>query len=73
MTTSEFVECLMQVKREVSPAKTVDEAAANETAQLVSGSIVYPLYGTLWQYGYDMDIINERKGRTCASLVRCHN
>jgi len=59
MTTNEFAECLLQMKKEGQEPKTKDEAAMYEAAQLVSGSLVFPLYGTLWQYHFDMETITK--------------
>jgi hypothetical protein len=59
MSTYEFIEYLLQAKKENSGTMIVDEASALERAQLVSGSFVYPLYGTLWQLHFDMDAITE--------------
>ena len=59
MTTNEYLDCLLEVKRETQEPKAIDEAAAYEAAQLVSGSFVYPLYGMLWQYDLDMEVITE--------------
>jgi len=59
MTTSEYVEFLIQAKRELQQTQAVDEEAAKEAARLLSGSMVYPLYGALWQYFYDMEAITE--------------
>ena len=58
MTTNEFAECILQVRKS-QPPETKDEAAAYDAAQIVSGSFVYPLYGALWQNGYEMDAVTE--------------
>ena len=59
MTTYEFIEYLLQAKKENPGTIIVDEAAAYERAQLVSGSFVFPLYGALWQLDFDMTAITE--------------
>ena len=58
MTTNEFAECILQVRKS-QPPEAKDEAAAYEAAQLVSGSFTYPLYGALWQNGFVMEDITE--------------
>ena len=45
----------------------MDEAAAFERAQLVSGSFVFPLYRALWQLDFDMDAITEHLEYLCDS------
>ena len=59
MTTNEFVEFLLHMKREEKKPKTKDKDPIVEMAQLVSGSFVFPLYGTLWQYHFGMDAITN--------------
>jgi len=59
MTTNEFVECLLQLKKEGQKTAIKDETAAYKAAQLISGSFVFPLYGALWQNDFDMETITE--------------
>ncbi|MDR2712848.1 MAG: hypothetical protein LBB91_07025 [Clostridiales bacterium] len=59
MNTYEFIENILQAKKEKLGTIAVDETSAYETAQLVSGSFIYPLYGTLWQFDFDMTAITE--------------
>ena len=59
MTTNEFAECILQIRKEGKQAEMMDEVAAYEAAQLVSGSFIYPLYGALWQNGFDIETTTE--------------
>ena len=59
MTTSEYLECILQVKKEKPQDKVSDNAALTEVTQLISGSFVSPLYGALWKHGFDVDTITE--------------
>ncbi len=54
MTTHEFAQFVLGGGAQ-SPAEPLDEAAAKEVAQLVSGSLIYRLYESLITSGYDMD------------------
>ena len=56
---SEYIECVLQVKKEKEYHKISDKAALTEMTQLISGSFVSPLYGALWQNGFDVDTITE--------------
>jgi len=60
MTTSEYAQTILEVQKELPTTKTVDEAAAYETAQLFSGSFTYPLYEALWENHYDMGAVTKR-------------
>ena len=42
-----------------SPENRIDEAAAIEAAQLISGSLIYRLYESLIRTDYDMDVVTE--------------
>jgi hypothetical protein len=55
MTTYEIIETLLQAKKEKGISEKHNDAAIFETAQLVSGSIVFPLYGALWANYFDME------------------
>ena len=59
MTTAEYIEFVLEVKQETTPPQTIEESAAYEVAQLISGSFTYPLYETLWVNFYDMDTITQ--------------
>jgi hypothetical protein len=59
MTTYEILENLIHLKKEVEKTKTHDEEAISEVTQLISGSLVLPLYGKLWENFTDMDAITE--------------
>ena len=58
MTTHEFSQYVLN-KKVQTPADAVDEAAAKEVAQLISGSLIYRLYESLIVYDYDMDAVTE--------------
>ena len=59
MSANEFAEYILHVKKENQQAETVDESAAFEVSQLISGSFVYSLYCALWQSGFDMEALTE--------------
>ena len=59
MTSNEYVQFILQVKKEDSSRKTVDEAAAYEVAQLISGNFTYLLYEALWMNHFEMDSITQ--------------
>jgi len=63
MTASEYIDLILQIKSESQYSKAVDDKSAFEAARLVSGSVVYPLYATLWQFFYDMKTITEHLER----------
>ena len=56
MTTHGFTQFLLK-DREQSQAELIDEAAAKDVAQLISGSLVYRLYESLVTNDYDMDAV----------------
>lgn len=59
MTPNEYVQIILQEKKGESPPKTVDEAAAYEVAQLLSGNFTYLLYESLWMNHFEMDSITQ--------------
>ena len=59
MTTAEYAEFILQVKKESSLTQEVDEAAAYEVGQLLSGVFVYPLYAALWVRNFDMETTTQ--------------
>ncbi|MDD4700289.1 MAG: hypothetical protein PHV07_08580 [Oscillospiraceae bacterium] len=59
MTPNEYVQFILQVKKEESSRKAVDEAAAYEVAQLISGNFTYLLYEALWMNHFEMDSITQ--------------
>ncbi|OGO88247.1 MAG: hypothetical protein A2Y15_04165 [Clostridiales bacterium GWF2_36_10] len=59
MTPNEYVQIILQEKKRESPPKTVDEAAAYEVAQLLSGNFTYLLYEALWMNHFEMDFITQ--------------
>lgn len=59
MTTNEYAEFLLQAKKEAALLPAVDESAACEAAQLLSGSFTYLLYEALWMNNFDMDTITH--------------
>ena len=59
MTTYEYAQFILQIKKEAYPPKLIDESAAYETAQLFSGSFTCLLYEALWINDFDMDTITQ--------------
>ena len=59
MTTNEYAQFVLQVKKDVILPEKVDEAAAHEIAQLLSGSFTYLLYEALWMNDFDMGTITK--------------
>ena len=60
MTTNEYIQFIMQVKKETPlPPQKINEAAANEVAQLISGSFTHTLYEALWTNFFDIDTITQ--------------
>ena len=60
MTTNEYAHVILEVQKEASTSDKVDEAAAFEAAQLISGSFTYTLYEALWENFYDMEAVTQR-------------
>jgi len=63
MTTTEYAQIILQAKQEASTTKPVDEAAALEAAQLISGEFTYLLYEALWTNFFEMDAITRHLER----------
>ena len=59
MTANEYIEIILQVKKKLPKQQLNDETAAYEAAQLLSGSLIYPLYDALWVRNFDMDTITQ--------------
>ena len=59
MTPHEYIQFVLEVKKETSVPRAVDEAAAYDAAQLISGSFTYPLYEALWRNDFDMESITQ--------------
>ena len=65
MTTYEYVEYLLQVKKlsdvqdSTPPSAVTNNDEINEAAQLISGSVTYQFYETLWLSDYPMDTITS--------------
>ena len=59
MTTTEFVQHIIDKKKEDIVSKNIRDDVAYETAQLLSGSFTYLLYGALWADFYDLEAINK--------------
>lgn len=59
MTAYEYVQTLLEVKKERKFPHETDEAAAFDVAQLISGSFIYPLYEALFRNDFDMDEITQ--------------
>jgi len=57
MTTHEYIQFILDAKKETSTPKPINETAANEAAQLISGSFTYLLYETLWMNDFDIEAI----------------
>ena len=58
MTTQEFAQFILD-NREKTSKEPIDESAAKDVAQLISGSLIYRLYESLIVNGYDMYILTE--------------
>lgn len=54
MTTHEFSQFVLGIGDQ-SPAEPIDKSAAKEVAQLVSGSLIYRLYGSLITNDYNVN------------------
>ena len=59
MTTVEYTQHIIYEKQESIATKNINEEAIYETAQLLSGSFIYPLYGALWVEFYDLNSISK--------------
>jgi len=64
MNTHGFSQYVLNNKVQ-SPETPIDEAAAKEVAQLISGSLVYRLYENLIVNDYDMDAVTEHLEMLC--------
>lgn len=54
MIAHEFVEYILQIKKEGNEAKIESESHAYDVAALISGQMTIPLFYKLQQYGFDM-------------------
>ena len=59
MTSTEYVQTILQEKKGTRVIQEKDEASAYDAAQLISGSFTSPLYETLWENFFDMDAITH--------------
>jgi hypothetical protein len=59
MTTYEIIETLLRANEKKEEVEKYNEVDIYETAQLISGSMVFPLYGALWTNFFDMGTITE--------------
>lgn len=59
MTTDEYIQFILDEKRENPLPHPIDEPSAYEAAQLVSGGFTYLLYESSWVNGYDTDAITQ--------------
>ena len=59
MTINEYIQFVLEVKKESPLSQTVDEATAYEAAQLISGSFTYLLYEALWMNDFDVESITQ--------------
>ena len=57
MTTYEYIESVLELKREGRQTKIIDESAAYEAASLASACFTYPLYEMLWTNFFDMETL----------------
>ena len=59
MTAYEYTQIILQVQKELPLPRFDDEAAAHEVAQLLSGSLICPLYDALWVRNFEMDAATQ--------------
>jgi hypothetical protein len=57
MTTSEYAQIVLDVKKGTSVSGTFDEASACEAAQIISGAFTYSLYEALWVTAIDIEAV----------------
>ena len=55
MTTTDYIQTVLQIKKEEDTAHSIKESVAYEAAQLISGCFTYPLYEELWKNFYEME------------------
>ena len=60
MTATDYIQTILQIKKEEDTAQSINESTAYEAAQLISGSFTYPLYEELWKNFFEMDEITSR-------------
>ena len=59
MTSLDYVQTILQVKKEEDSPHSITEAIAYEAAQLISGCFTYPLYEELWKNFFDMNDVTS--------------
>jgi|GEM_PF-1272703 len=59
MITNEYTEYVLKVKENQTITRQIDETAAFEAAQLICGSFIYSLYGSLWSNFLEMKTITD--------------
>jgi len=59
MTTYEFIDCILNIKKEKNKTKIENETQANEVATLISGQFIIPLFFKLQENDYDMITIKQ--------------
>jgi hypothetical protein len=59
MSADEYVQFILEIKKETSMPQPFDKTAAYEAAQLISGSFTYPLYEALWVNFFDVDAVTQ--------------
>ncbi len=59
MTTTEYIQSVLQIKKSTPSLQAQDEAAAFEAAQIICGSFIFSLYEELWANLQDIDSITE--------------
>jgi len=60
MTTNEYAQIILESQNIKPTTEKVDEAAAYEAAQLVSGSFTLTLFETMCESNYDMEATKQR-------------
>ena len=59
MTSIEYAQFILKIKKETIQWKMIDETTAYEVSQLFSGTFTYLLYEALWISDFDMDTITR--------------
>ena len=59
MTTTDYAQTILEVRKDAPSSPTFDEATVYAAAQLITGSFILPLYGELWKTFFDMDGITD--------------
>jgi len=59
MTTTEYVQFILEVRKETPLSPPIGETAAYEAGQLISGSFMPLLYEALWVRAFDMETVTQ--------------